>query len=147
MAFPSVADLDEVIGQCLHGVRRHARLHALGVVRDEDGLCRLDNDYAFSTLLARYVSHDSPVTSSREPHRSLLSDITTRRIPTTPNPSHVVIPANSPSSHTHSDHPPSTPRTAPPQYATLRSAPSSPPPCSRGPCTPRPRPAFPSARR
>ena len=79
---PSVADLDEVIGQCLHGVRRHARLHALGVVRDKDSLCGLDNDYAFSTLFARYVSHDSPCIPSPTSPQRLPFDTTPQQHPT-----------------------------------------------------------------
>lgn len=45
-----VAGLDQVITQLFHRVRCRARLHTLRVVRDEDGLLRFDNDYAFPSL-------------------------------------------------------------------------------------------------
>ena len=45
-----VPDLDQIVAQLLDRVGRHARLHVLRVVRDEDGLRRLDDADAFSAL-------------------------------------------------------------------------------------------------
>ena len=45
-----VPDLDQVVAQLLHGVGRGARLHALWVVRDEDGLRGLDENDTFAAL-------------------------------------------------------------------------------------------------
>ena len=46
----SIPDLDQVITQLLDHRGRGTGLHALGVVCDEDGLCGLDDDDAFSAL-------------------------------------------------------------------------------------------------
>jgi len=47
----SVPNLDQVITQLLDHRGRGTGLHALGVVCDEDGLCGLDDDDAFSALI------------------------------------------------------------------------------------------------
>jgi hypothetical protein len=53
-----ITDLDQVIAQLLDGVGGGARLHRLRVMRDEDGLCGLDDDDAFPAL--HYIPPSAP---------------------------------------------------------------------------------------
>jgi len=52
----SVAGLDEVIGEGLHGLRRITGLDVLTVVAHEDGLAGLDDNDPLSALYAKIKS-------------------------------------------------------------------------------------------
>jgi len=56
-----VPNLDQVVAQLLHRVRRDTRLHAFWVVRDKEGLRGLDDDDAFSALHENTLSACCPI--------------------------------------------------------------------------------------
>lgn len=49
----SVANADQVIAKLLHRVGRRTRLNGFWIMRDKNGLCRLDNNHAFFPLARR----------------------------------------------------------------------------------------------